>query len=98
MPFFLLLLTATAAGLAAAFLARLYPRAAGPPAVVEAAREVGEHATGATGQRAARAAQLDPEKATGLALTLALVVIVAGGVVLTLLAVVVRSSDALAGL
>jgi undecaprenyl-diphosphatase len=98
MPFFLLLLIATAAGLAAAFLTRLYPGAAGAPAVVEAAREAGEHATGAAGQRAARAARLDPERATGLALTLALVAIFAGGVVLALLAVVVRSSDALAGI
>src|SRR5215218_95661 len=98
MPFFLLLLIATAAGLAAAFLTRLYPGAAGAPAVVEAAREAGQHATGAAGQRAARAARLDPERATGLALTLALVAIAAGGVVLALLAVVVRSTDALAGI
>ncbi|HKF81804.1 MAG TPA: phosphatase PAP2 family protein [Solirubrobacterales bacterium] len=98
MPFFLLLLIATAAGLAAAFLTRLYPGAAGAPAVVEAAREAGQHATGAAGQRAARAARLDPERATGLALTLALVAIAAGGVVLALLAVVVRSSDALSGI
>jgi membrane-associated phospholipid phosphatase len=48
--------------------------------------------------RAVRTGRLDPEVATGLALTLALVVIFAGGVVLALLAVVVRSSDMLAGL
>jgi membrane-associated phospholipid phosphatase len=98
MPFLLLLLIATAAGLAAALLARLYPGAAGAPAVVEAAREAGHHATGPAGRRAARAARLDPERATGLALTLALVAVIAGGVVLALLAVVVRSSDALAGI
>lgn len=98
MPFFLLLLIATAAGLAAAYLTRRYPSPAGAPAVVEVAREAGQHATGAAGQRAARAARLDPERATGLALTLALVAIGAGGVVLALLAVVVRSSDALAGI
>jgi len=66
--------------------------------VVEVAREAGEHATGAAAQRAARAARLDPEKATGLALTLALLVVLAGGLLLALLAVVVRSSDALAGI
>ncbi|MDX6633857.1 MAG: hypothetical protein QOF06_60 [Solirubrobacterales bacterium] len=98
MPFLLLLLIATAAGLAAAFLTRLYPGPKGAPAVVEAAREAGQHATGPAGQRAARAARLDPEKATGLALTLALVAIIAGGAVLALLAVVVRSTDVLAGL
>lgn len=98
MPFLLLLLIAVPAGLGAAFLTRRYPGGAAPPAVVEAAREVGKHATGATGRRAARAARLDPEKATGLALTLALVAIVAGGVGLALLAVVVRSTDVLAGL
>jgi len=62
------------------------------------AREAGEHATRPAARRAARAARLDPEKATGLALTLALLVIFAGGVLLALLAVVVRSTDALAGI
>jgi undecaprenyl-diphosphatase len=98
MPFFLLLLISVLAGLGAAFLTRRYPGGAAAPAVVEVAREAGEHATGPAGQRAARAARLDPEKATGLALTLALVAVIAGGVVLALLAVVVRSSDALSGL
>ena len=68
------------------------------PAVVEVAHEAGEHATGAAGRRLVRAARLDPERATGLALTLALAVILAGGVALALLAVVVRSTDALSGL
>jgi len=45
-----------------------------------------------------RTGRLDPEVATGLALTLALVVIFAGGLVLALLAVVVRSSDLLSGI
>jgi membrane-associated phospholipid phosphatase len=98
MPLLLLLLIATLAGLAAAFLTRLYPHRSVAPPVVEAAREVGRHATGATGRRAARAARLDPEKATGLALTLALLAVLAGGLVLALLAIVVRSTDALAGL
>lgn len=98
MPFFLLLLISVLAGLAAAFLTRRYPGGAPAPAVVEAAREVGEHATGPAGQRAVRAARLDPERATGLALTLALLVVFLGGVVLALLAVVVRSTDVLAGI
>lgn len=97
MPFLILLLIAVAAGLGAAFLARRYPGGA-PPAVIEAASEVGEQAAGTAGRRARRAARLDPEKATGLALTLALLVILVGGAVLALLAVVVRSSDVLSGI
>jgi undecaprenyl-diphosphatase len=98
MPFLLLLLIAVLAGLGAAFLTRRYPGGASATAVVEVAREAGKHATGPAGRRAARAARLDPEKATGLALTLALLVVLLGGVVLALLAVVVRSTDVLAGL
>ena len=98
MPFFLLLLISVLAGLGAAFLTRLYPGSPSAPAVVEVAREAGEHATGGAGRRAVRAARLDPEKATGLALTLALVAIFVGGLVLALLAVVIRSTDALAGI
>jgi len=98
MPILLLLLISVLAGLGAAFLTRRYPGRAAAPAVIEVAREAGEHATGAAAQRAARAARLDPEKATGLALTLALLVILVGGVVLALLAIVVRSTDVLAGI
>src|ERR671921_103120 len=96
MPFLLLLLISVLAGLGAAFLTRRYPGSASPPALVEAAREAGEHATGKTGRRAMQAARLDPEKATGLALTLALLVVLVGGLVLALLAVIVRSTDVLA--
>ncbi|HET7119614.1 MAG TPA: phosphatase PAP2 family protein [Solirubrobacterales bacterium] len=98
MPFLVLLLIAVLAGLGAASLARRFPGERATPAVAEVAREVGEHASGTIGRRAVRTARLDPEKATGLALTLALAVVLAGGVVLALLAVVVRSTDVLAGL
>jgi undecaprenyl-diphosphatase len=98
MPFLLLLLISVLAGLGAAFLTRRYPGRASAPAVVEVAREAGEHATGAAAQRAGQAARRDPERATGLALTLALLVVLAGGLLLALLAVLVRSSDALAGI
>ena len=97
MPLLLLLLIAVLSGLAAAYLTRLYPHREAAPPVIEVAVEAGRHAAGTTGRRAARAARLDPEKATGLALTLALVGVLAGGVVLALLAVVVRSTDVLAG-
>ncbi|MGN6257204.1 MAG: phosphatase PAP2 family protein [Solirubrobacterales bacterium] len=66
--------------------------------MVEVAREASEHATGPAARRARRAARLDPEKATGLALTLALLVVFVGGVLLALLAVLVRSTDLLAGI
>jgi membrane-associated phospholipid phosphatase len=98
MPFFLLLLISVLAGVGAAFLARRYPGGGTAPAAVEVAREAGEHATGPLGRRAVRAARLDPERATELALALALLVIFVGGAVLALLAVVVRSTDVLAGI
>jgi membrane-associated phospholipid phosphatase len=97
MPFLLLLSISVLAGLGAAFLARRYP-AGSSTAVLEVAREAGEGAAGPAGKRAVRVARLDPEKATGLALTLALLVIFAGGVLLALLAVVVRSTDLLSGI
>jgi len=98
MPFLLLLLISLLAGLGAAFLTRRYPGGGGAPAVVEVAREAGEHAQAPAARRAAQTARRDPERATGLALTLALLAIFVGGLVLTALAVVVRSSDALAGI
>ena len=48
--------------------------------------------------RVARSARLDPEELTGLALTVALVLIFGGGIVLAALAVVVRDSHALSGI
>jgi membrane-associated phospholipid phosphatase len=98
MPLLLLLIVAVSAGLAAASLTRLYPRRAVAPPVMEAAGEAGRHATGRAARRAVRAARLDPEKATGLALTLAVAAVLLGGVVLALLTVVVRRTDVLAGL
>ena len=98
MPFLLLLLISAIAGLGAALIARRYPGTASEPVAVEVAREAGEHVTGPAGRRALRAARLDPEKATGLALTLALLVVFLGAVLMALLAVVVRSTDLLAGI
>jgi undecaprenyl-diphosphatase len=98
MPFLLLLLISALAGLGAAFLTRRYPGNAGAPAVVELARESGERASGRASERAMRAARLDPEKATGLALTVALLVVFVGGVLLALLAIAVRSTDVLGGI
>jgi hypothetical protein len=98
MPLLLLLFVAILSGLGAASLTRRYARRPVAPPVVEVALEAGRHAESAAGRRAVRAARLDPERATGLALTLALVVVLVGGLVLALLAVVVRNTDLLAGL
>jgi membrane-associated phospholipid phosphatase len=98
MPLLLLLLLALLSGLAAAFLTRCYPHRTVAPPVVEVAREAGHHVGTAPARRAVRAARLDPGRATGLALTLALAVIVLGGLVLAVLTFVVRSTDALAGI
>jgi len=98
MPLLLLLIIAISSGIGAALATRRYPRRAAPSPVVEVAHEAGRHASGPAARRALRAARLDPERATGLALTLAVAIVLVGGVVLSLLAVVVRSTDLLAGL
>ena len=99
MPSLLLLAIAVTAGLAAASLTRLYARRhPGAPLAIETAREVGRHGGGPAARRVLRAARLDPERATGLALALAVAAVLVGGMVLAVLAVVVRDTDALAGL
>jgi len=80
-PLVVLLLIAVVAGFAAALVARRYHAPRGPS--VET--------------RVARHARLDPEELTGLALTVALVLIFGGGILLAALAVVVRDSHALSG-
>ncbi len=82
MPLLLLVLISCAAALIVAFLARRWPRRA-PDAPPAATR---------------LARRMDPEAATGLALTLALVVLVAGGVVLAVLAFVLRGDPDAIGL
>src|SRR5439155_966396 len=77
-----LILVAVAAGCAAGFAAWRYPRlSAGSPApAFSAARKAGEVAAEHSRLRGALASRLDPNAATGLALTLALFVTMAGGV------------------
>ncbi len=98
MPLLILVVLAVAAGLTAALLTRLYPQRRVAPPVLEVARDAGRHAASPTTLRALRAARLNPGRATGLALTLAVAAVFLGGVVLAVLAVAVRSTDALAGL
>ena len=96
MPFLALLLTAFLAGAITFLVARRYPRADAGLPTAEAAREVGRAAAKSGGARRALARRLDPESATGLALSLALVAIVAGGVLLAVLAYLVRTNASLA--
>jgi undecaprenyl-diphosphatase len=98
MPLLLLLIVAVSAGLFAAWLTRHYPHRGAAPPVVEVAREAGRHAHGSLARRALRAARLHPDRTTELALALAVAVVLLGVVVLGVLAVVVRNTDALAGI
>ena len=95
MPFLLLLLLLSSAfGLAVLLAALRYPTAAGaPPPVSDAAGEQLAHeAVRHQWLRRLLRGRLDPGTATGLALTLALAVVVAGGIVIGSLAYLMRSS------
>src|SRR5882724_4817059 len=93
MPFLLLCALALTFGLAVGFVAwKLSPT---PP--LEGARKVGETIGRHASLRAILDARLDPTTATGLALTLALVFAIGGGVLLGVLAFLVRTSSHLIG-
>jgi membrane-associated phospholipid phosphatase len=96
MPFIALLLTASACGAFAWLVADRYPYRS--PSTAEVARTIGKEVghRGATRRLVAR--RLDPELATGLALTVALGLIAVCGVGLALLTYLVRSNSALAGI
>jgi membrane-associated phospholipid phosphatase len=97
MTLLLLVIVATGIAAAVAMLSLRWTRPAGrtaPPAA-EAARKAGAAIRRHPGRGSARAARLDPEAATGLALTLALAAIVAGGVLLGVLAYLVRGETEL---
>jgi undecaprenyl-diphosphatase len=99
MPLLVLIFLALTVACAVGALTWRYPRIAAPsptPAL-GVARKVGETAGAHPGLRGVLAPRLDPEAATGLALTLALLFTVGGGVLLGLLAYLVRSSSHLIG-
>jgi membrane-associated phospholipid phosphatase len=100
MPLLLLLLLALAVGSVVGLIAWRYPRNARPsPApALEAARKVGETVGRHPRLRAFLDARLDPATATGLALTLALVFAIGGGVLLGVLAYLVRTNPHLIGI
>jgi membrane-associated phospholipid phosphatase len=84
MPLLFLSVLALAAGIAAGLLAWRYPRTADSPTTPPL--------------RAVVRGRLDPETATGLALTLALALAIAGGVLLGALAYLIRTSSGLTGI
>jgi len=90
MPFLVLIVIALTCGLAAyAVAARLLPLSATPARVVE--EEAAEHA----GLRRLLRRRLDPELASGLALTVALVVVIGGALLVGVLALLLRTSHTL---
>jgi len=100
MPILLLLLIALAAGTVVTLAVWRYPDAPFVPTrpTATAAEAVGHTLAHHSRLRRLLVGRLDPGVATGLALTLALGVILLGGVVLAVLAYLVRSSDRLVGL
>jgi membrane-associated phospholipid phosphatase len=100
MPILLLLTVALAVGAAVTIAVWRFPTSPlVPTRPAQAATEAVGH-TLAQHSRLRRllVGRLDPEVATGLALTLALAVLILGGLVLAVLAYLVRSSDALVAL
>ena len=99
MPVIFLLILALVAGSSVGLVTWRYPRGAtAPPASpAGAARKVGEAVGRHSRLRAIRDARFDPAAATGLALTLALLFAIGGGLVLGVLAYLVRSNGHLIG-
>jgi undecaprenyl-diphosphatase len=99
MPLFVLLVLALTVGLTTGSLAWRLPRAvATPRPALESARKVGETVGRHRSLRRALESRLDPAAVTGLALTLALVVAIGGGLLFALLAYLVRANAHLHGI
>ena len=81
MPFIVLLVIAVGSGLVVKLGASLYPTATGhpPPAAAAVGSKLGEEAGRHPWLRRLIRGRLDPATSTGLALTLALVIAVVGG-------------------
>jgi membrane-associated phospholipid phosphatase len=100
MPLLVLILVAFAVTCAATFAAWRYPRlSAGSPApAFDAARKAGKAVASHPSLRKRVAPRFDPHAATGLALTLALLLAIGGGVALGALAYLERTNAHLNGL
>jgi hypothetical protein len=100
MPLLVLLVLALTVGLTAGLTTWRYPRFAKPSAAPanDTARKVGEAVGRHRSLRAVLHARLDPAVATGLALTLALVFAIGGGLLLGVLAYLVRANSHVVGI
>jgi undecaprenyl-diphosphatase len=100
MPLFLLLALVVTVGVVVGLVSRRYPRGTtpGPSSTIEAAREVGKEVGRHPRLRALLASRLNPETATGLALTVAMITVIAGGVVFAVLAYLIRTNAHLLGI
>src|SRR5882757_9544338 len=94
MPLLVLIAVALTAGLVAGLIVWRYPRSARTAAApaLDTARKVGETARRHPRLQGLLDARLDPAAATGLALTVALIFAIGGGVLLGLLAYLVRTN------
>lgn len=95
MPFFVLVGVAASAGALAFALSARAQRRTAPPKAVTAARAVGEKLGHRARLRRVVVNRLDPAATTGLALTIALFLAIGGGLVLAMLAYLVRANDTL---
>jgi undecaprenyl-diphosphatase len=101
MPVLLLVAIATTVGLVVGFVAWRYPRIAKSAATqptIETARKVGATVGKRPGLRFFLNARLDPAAATGLALTVAMIFSIGGGVLFGVLAYLVRTNSDLIGI
>jgi undecaprenyl-diphosphatase len=100
MPLLLVFVLAAIAGVTVGLDVWRYPRVAAPsPApALDTARKVGEAVAKSPKLRATLDARLDPETATGLALTLALILAIGGGLLLGVLAYLIRTNSHLIGI
>ena len=98
MPLILLFALAVTTGLTVGIAVWRYPRLTPGSPTLAIAREIGETAESRPRLRALADARLDPAAATGLALTFALVIAIGGGVLLGVLAYLVRTNSFLTGI
>jgi membrane-associated phospholipid phosphatase len=99
-PLLVLLALVLAVGAVVGLVTWRYPRVRTPTrsSTLEVAQEVGESVRRHPRLRSLVAARLDPETATGLALTAAMIVVIAGGVVFAVLAYLIRTNAHLLGI
>jgi undecaprenyl-diphosphatase len=97
-PALVLILLASTTGALAALVARRYPWRRLGEAEIALGRKAGESARAHPRAASTLERRLDPQSATGLALSIALVLVAGGGVVLGILALFVRTNAQLAAI